>query len=237
MRKLLLLALLYRKRERPRASPLARGGSRIQIQVVWPQFILWKMPPYLLRVATLHHCQGELKCMLLDPTPDWTNENLPFHKLAGYLCASWSLGDARLHFTLFLKGSSKQPKVLPSNSRCTGWGRWNRPQIRKGFQKWQTWVASQDAVSGLAPRLTEWESCGWNLGNLHLTWWFRCSLKSGTTIPPSKVQGKNQSRTPPSFLLFLWPQSWGPERNISNRLNNWQSDNEELNLAPLCALI
>lgn len=128
-------------------------------------------------------------------------------------------------------------KVLPSNSRCTGWGRWSRPQIRKGFQKWQTWVASQGEVSGLAPRLTECESCGWNLGNLHLTWWFRCSLKSGTTIPPSKVQGKNQRRTLPSFLLFLWPQSWGPERNISNRLNNWQSDNEELNLAPLCALI
>ena len=128
-------------------------------------------------------------------------------------------------------------KVLPSSSHRTGWGRWNRPQIRKGFQKWQTWVASQDAVSGLAPRLTEYESCGWNLGNLHLTWWFRCSLKLGTTIPPSKVQRKNQRRTPTSFLLFLWPQSWGPERNISNKLNNWQSDNEELNLAPLCALI
>ena len=121
MRKLLLLALLYRKRERPRASPLARGGSRIQIQVVWPQFILWKMPPYLLRVATLHHCQGELKCMLLDPTPDWTNENLPFHKLAGDLCASWSLGDARLHFTLFLKGSSKQPKQSPAFQQPLHW--------------------------------------------------------------------------------------------------------------------
>lgn len=127
-------------------------------------------------------------------------------------------------------------KVLPSNNHHTGWGRWNKPQIRKGFQKWQTWVASQDAVSGLPPGLTECESYGWNLGNLPLTWWSRCSLKLGTTIPPGKVQRKNQ-RTLASFLLFLWPQSWGPESNISNRLNNWQSDNEELNLAPLCALI
>ena len=126
MRKLLLLALLYRRREHPRAFPLAGGGSRIQIQVVWPWFILWKMPPYLLRVATLHHCQGELKCMYLDPTPDWTNENLPFHKLAGDLCASWSLGDAGLHFTLFLKGrpqeySSKQPRQSPAFQQPPHW--------------------------------------------------------------------------------------------------------------------
>ena len=138
-----VIAPLYKKRECPRTSPLARGGSRIQIQVVWYQLYSSRCPPAYSEWRPCIITQERVR-----NAGSWTLLQTEITRICIFTSSQvihvqievWEMLDC-ISLPSWKAGHKDTAvnnidKVLSSNSFHTGGGRQKGPQIKKGFQKW-----------------------------------------------------------------------------------------------------
>lgn len=138
-----VIAPLYKKRGCPRASPLARGGSRIQIQVVWHQLYCSRCPPAYSQWRPCIIIQERVR-----NAGSWTLLQTEWMRICIFTSSQvipvqiegWEMLDciSLPSWKAGRKGTAVNniDKVLSSNSFHTDGGRQKGPQIKKGFQKW-----------------------------------------------------------------------------------------------------
>ena len=155
----------------------------------------------------------------------WMRINLPFDKLSGI----------HVHITVWgcislppLKAGHKDTAVNHTDRSCLPTGSTlveRGGTVRKGLQKCYLRCSPWRWISEIYIYFTR----------LHK------SLEFKGPALLVRLREESEKETPATFLLCSLSQSLGPERwtawNLSNRLANWQSEEEKLNLAPLCAVL